>query len=258
MKLQRVIAHNLKWHRRLGLVAALGVVVLVVTGIALNHSPTLGLKDTQLRAPWLLSWYGIAPEEIEAYIADGNWYWRSGDNQLWRNDRALAQCENKLLGAVVMQQYDAVLCGNGLLLLAADGQLIETLTTATGLPSDVTAIGSAPEQLMLRTPEAVISFDPDTLAIAEPAMAEVIWIEAAPLPAGLASLAEAEAGGHISLETVLLDLHSGRLFGAFGVWVVDIIALLLLVLAITGLWSYFSLQKLKREAEAAQRARQRR
>jgi len=43
-------------------------------------------------------------------------------------------------------------------------------------------------------------------------------------------------GRQISLERFLLDAHSGRFFGKYGVYVIDIAALLLLILSITGIW----------------------
>ena len=50
--------------------------------------------------------------------------------------------------------------------------------------------------------------------------------------------------GHgLPLERVLLDLHSGRILGKWGVWLIDVVAILLFVLAITGSWMWF--QRLK-------------
>ncbi|MBL1432554.1 MAG: hypothetical protein COB94_003805 [Gammaproteobacteria bacterium] len=40
----------------------------------------------------------------------------------------------------------------------------------------------------------------------------------------------------ISWERMLLDLHSGRVFGRYGIYVMDFAAIGLLVLSCTGLW----------------------
>ncbi|MCB2385418.1 PepSY-associated TM helix domain-containing protein [Thalassolituus alkanivorans] len=56
------------------------------------------------------------------------------------------------------------------------------------------------------------------------------------LPAELA----AARNESISWQRVLLDLHSGRWFGSWGVWVVDVAALILLFLALSGAWIWFS------------------
>lgn len=43
-------------------------------------------------------------------------------------------------------------------------------------------------------------------------------------------------GEGIPLYRVLLDLHSGRLFGTLGVWIVDAAAVAMLFLTMTGVW----------------------
>jgi uncharacterized iron-regulated membrane protein len=49
-------------------------------------------------------------------------------------------------------------------------------------------------------------------------------------------LRSAWRGTGLSLERVLLDLHSGRILGEAGVWLVDAAALLFLLLAGSGVW----------------------
>jgi len=51
-------------------------------------------------------------------------------------------------------------------------------------------------------------------------------------------LMQAYRGSGLSLERVILDLHSGRIVGQWGVYVVDGAALLFLALVITGLWMW--------------------
>jgi len=59
---------------------------------------------------------------------------------------------------------------------------------------------------------------------------------ATPLPKPLQEKLKAQASGpSVSLETVILDLHSGRFFGQFGVLFIDLIGLLVCFLSITGL-----------------------
>ena len=47
----------------------------------------------------------------------------------------------------------------------------------------------------------------------------------------------------LTLERVLLDLHSGRIMGAVGPWIMDAAAILLLVLALTGIWMWTALRR---------------
>ncbi|UJF20979.1 PepSY domain-containing protein [Shewanella sp. OMA3-2] len=41
---------------------------------------------------------------------------------------------------------------------------------------------------------------------------------------------------HLSWERVILDLHSGRVFGPLAIWLWDIFALALLLVACSGVW----------------------
>lgn len=66
----RVIRPSLRgfyrWHRRVGMAAALFVVLLTVTGIVLNHNAALKLHTVHLQSGWLHSWYGLPdPKETE-------------------------------------------------------------------------------------------------------------------------------------------------------------------------------------------------
>lgn len=62
----RVIKGSLRpwyrWHRRIGITAAVFVVILSVTGIILNHNVTLGIDKNFITNEWLLEWYGYDSE----------------------------------------------------------------------------------------------------------------------------------------------------------------------------------------------------
>ncbi len=45
-------------------------------------------------------------------------------------------------------------------------------------------------------------------------------------------------GNGLPLERIILDLHSGRMFGTFGEYVMDIVALLFIFLALSGGWMW--------------------
>ena len=60
-------------------------------------------------------------------------------------------------------------------------------------------------------------------------------------------LKEQEISSSISIETLILDLHSGRFFGSAGVLFIDIVGLLLCILSITGLWAWVNNQRYRKE-----------
>ena len=56
-------------HRWLGLGSLVFVVLLSVTGVALNHSSGLGMDESHIRWSWLLDWYGIEAPAVESSYA---------------------------------------------------------------------------------------------------------------------------------------------------------------------------------------------
>ena len=65
---------------------------------------------------------------------------------------------------------------------------------------------------------------------------DIAWSNASPPGADeLAALAKAWRGRGVTVERVLLDLHSGRIFGLVGKLVLDLIAVVMIVLSVSGL-----------------------
>ncbi|HEX9628233.1 MAG TPA: PepSY domain-containing protein [Acidiferrobacterales bacterium] len=224
------------WHRRIGLTAALFIVFLSVTGVLLNHSDTLGLDRRHAQSEGLLDWYGIdVPAPPIAFAADVDWIGQIGEH-VYFNGAPVAGRHAALKGAVAVGDYRLALVGDRLLVLDGSGARIETLGPEHGLPAPAEAIGLAEGRPVLRTDRARLRGDAD-LARWRPTRADPVWSAAATPPAALrAAMIRHYRGQGLSWERVLLDLHSGRLFGRWGPWLMDLAALAFLVLAATGTW----------------------
>ena len=227
------------WHRYFGLAAAAFVLLLAVTGLLLNHGDELHLDQREVRADWLLNWYGLtAPEVTAAYPAGGHWISQAGERIYW-DTRALPGLRAPLRGALATEAGVLAAAGGHMLLLTPEGELIEELGAAQGAPTDVEALGLLEGRAAARTAEGVYLGDAELFTWETHEGAGVEWAAAAPPPADLREeLARAHRGAGLSMERVLLDLHSGRLFGAYGVMLMDAAALLMLLLAVTGVWHW--------------------
>ena len=77
----------------------------------------------------------------------------------------------------------------------------------------------------------------DDLQWQESIVTNTQWMAPVTPPSILFSALAAEyRGAGLSVERLLLDLHSGRIGGALGVWIVDATGILVLILAASGLW----------------------
>jgi len=243
VKSSNSIKTNIIWHRRLGLSVFLLLIFLAISGFALNHSPALKLNKISLSSNWLLSWYGLEKPPIKGFKLDDKWFYKDGSNLLYADKQAVAACSAPLLSVAKSSNTLYVLCADTLHLLTENGQLLESFSQLDGLPVDAQAISAVDNILYLVTDASVLEFNPESLALnpapaIDPASLNAITDQLA-VPESLEQQLE-DSGPSISLETVILDLHSGRFFGQFGVLVIDIVGLLICILSITGLLAWIN------------------
>lgn len=228
-----------RWHRRLGVLAALFVIVLAFTGFALNHASALQLDRLVIRSPQVLSWYGIdLPERIDGFALNGRWLSRVADG-LFLDDRQVATCRSELVGAIAFDDQLAVACQRELLLFTAEGLLVDRIDPTYRLPVPVQALGLAQGRLVLRVRDRLLRVLPEAPEFIPLESDAVAWSRPEPLPGSLVeTLAPFAAGDDLTLERLVLDLHSGRLLGIRGVWLMDAVAVAMVVLALTGLMAW--------------------
>jgi len=245
VSLRNSLIFSVRWHRRIGLLCALLVLLLSVTGILLNHTASLKLSSIKIHSSIIASLYGLPTPEPSSLAIKGQWVSHDGIQQLYLQDKTIAQCTAPLLGAALHQGLLHILCQDELLLLSQDGELLEIITPVLGLPSDLRALTLHNSQLLLKTATGALSADLNTLQWLPSNETQVQWPTPQAVPKQLSQAVNTEAPA-MDLEQLLLDLHSGRLFGSVGVFVMDMAAILLIVLSITGFVAWYSSKQLRK------------
>jgi hypothetical protein len=246
------------WHRYIGLATALFVVVLSVTGLALNHTDALQLDSRHIESDTLLDWYGIhAPDMIVSYRTEMHAISQLG-NRLYWNLQLVPVTGGVLAGAVGYAGLIVVGLDSGLLLFTLEGELIEQLGAAAGVPPGIQAVGTdRAGKLVIKTAAGNYRTDENFIEWKDGPDSETTWATATPPEQDLAqALRSAWRGSGLSLERVLLDLHSGRIMGEAGVWLVDAAALLFLLLAASGVWLWGRRRASARAHERSIKARE--
>lgn len=229
-------------HRSFGAGAAVFVIFMVLSGLIINHSNGLGLDQRHVSQSFLLSWYGLdGPEHIHSFKVDSDWISFAG-SQLYLNGDSVSTLANGV-GAVAGSGMLIAAGGEELLLLGRDGILIERIPWGSHGTGSIESIGQLENGLVvIKTNNRLWSADADLLnwqqvkdTITSPA-----WSHSEPAPEALRlAITQQYRGGGLSLEQLLLDLHSGRVFGSIGVLVYDLLALAIGFLAISGLLLWF-------------------
>lgn len=227
-----------RWHAKIGAAAALFLLFLVFTGLALNHGDWLKLDLREVTSPWLMRWYGIhAVAPTHGYVLGSTHFAWSGDK--WAlGDRKLPGNGGRPVGAVEAAGINYIATSVTLYLYQPDGQLVDKLERQSLPGSPIVALGKAGSRIVLRTPSGVFATS-DGLNWEKGDTAGVTWSSPQTLSEEVKRrLADILEPG-LPVQRVLLDVHSGRIFGRYGPFFVDLLGLALLTLGMSGVWIYW-------------------
>lgn len=236
------------WHQRIGIVAAFLVLLLSVTGIALNHAETLDLHRKQARAGWIMDWYGIGGVEGPISAAEARGLWVAlADSHVFAAGRRIGDTDSaSFAGAAAAGNVVVAGGGDRLFVLTPAGDLIETLDE-TVLPGAVTRIGIAGERIAVETVGGATFVVDAAVTAWRKSEGPFIWSAVAELPAQeRIALDDAMRGEGLPLYRVILDIHSGRFFSRAGPLAMDLAALALIALSGTGLWTWMKRRRKRR------------
>ena len=196
-------------HRWAGTSLVVFVVFLAATGIVLNHAVDFGLDRKYVSSPWILDAYGMN--------APGSY-----------------------AGKVALGSFVVVGDGRRVHVLLTSGELVETIDLGAALPGDIERVGRAADLAVLQSSGRLFRSDADVStfqAWTDGAAADIDWsAEIARNAAGLEALQQEWRGQGVTVERVLLDLHSGRILAAPGRLLLDIVAIGMILLGISGLF----------------------
>ena len=229
-----------KWHRKIGITAAFFVMLLVITGLLLNHTDKLNLQSIFVKSDMLLDWYHIQPKgKASGFMINKHWVSQI-NSRIYFDQRELADHIDNLIGVVELNDEFVVALDGSLLILTLSGELVEGLAGAEGVPAGIKSIGLSEEgELVIRAAHGDYLADLDATEWQEEEGLTVNWSEAQEIPKDLYDqLLILYRGKGLPLERVILDIHSGRILGYAGVLLVDFMAILFLLLAMSGVWMW--------------------
>lgn len=212
-----------------------------MTGWLLNHTENLNLGNHHVTAAPVLQWYGIDAPRVDAgYRLPGPDWLVQAAGQLFLNEYRITAESGKLIGAVVVKPPGMIAAAfpETVYLFTPQGELIEKLDRSDGIPRQLRRLGlSSSGTVVVQSVRGRFEADPQVNRWSEFSGGPVHWARSETPPDELRHRIAHEARHHmLTWERLLLDLHSGRLFGRGGVVVFDVAAFLLIVLGVTGLY----------------------
>ncbi len=226
------------WHKRLGLSALVVVLLLSITGILLNHTDGLKLNQVQIHQAWLNDWYGIdIPQVSQGISLNRQWFIQVGKS-VYFNQTQLT--EGELQGAWKTPFGFLLALKSRALLTTDQGEAIDWLN----YPDNRTLqrLEFDKHTLYFRMNDgAVWQVNTDwtrlTPVASEPKSLNRVALT--PVPDNVKKpLQNALYRQGLSLERLILDIHSGRFFGSYGHWVMDGFAIIFIIISLSGFWIY--------------------
>ena len=229
------------WHRRVGLVAIILVVILAITGIMLNHTERLQLDSRYVSNSLLLSWYGIEPEGEPVSYQAGDHVITAWDNRLFFDGRIVTSLQQQVHGAMAGEQFIVVALDSAIILLTPGGEFIEQVSTSISF-TNIQRLGMKYDRPVIETSDPLYYIADEHILDWDVITPEgIVWSQAHDLTGQeREALLTSYRGKGLELERVILDLHSGRIFGEYGVYLMDAAAIALLWLSFSGLWVWSS------------------
>lgn len=186
-----------------------------------------------------MHWYGLkAPNKVISFNS-GTQHVTQIEQGLYLDELEIGNVDETLIGVLKKGQLFILAFANKLILFSEGGEKIESIEAHHDLPVPILKVGYDQNKICLRS-EKDYYFDLDALsfqAIENPIAPK--WSDSAVMPKHLKDKLFENFQGHISLQKLILDLHSGKVLGALSVYFLDLVGIACLILTTSGLWLYF-------------------
>ena len=225
-------------HRRVGVVASLWLLMVAITGLLLQHSDHLNLRQKKMNWPWALKLYGLPVDSWgPAYAVGGDTVVQRGNRVAWGEHVINSLPSDVLRGAFILpapRQGVALVFESEIWQFDENFKPVDRQLQVDGLPVPLQKVALVGDRLHIESQNKAWSSPWPNLELWTPDEAKVVYMK--PLNFQPKGVLEPEG---LAWERVLLDLHAGRWLGIGGTWGSDLSALALIYLIASGLWLNF-------------------
>jgi PepSY-associated TM region len=239
-KSKKAIRLSYLWHRRIGVLLSIPILVLAITGLILNNSKLFKLDKIYITNQAILSWYGMTPKSQPKTIQVNDLWVTELDGIAYVNDNVIAEDVTDLTGAgnfektIVFSTTDAIF-----LIYKKSKRLIEKLGSEALPPGKILTCLTINDRLHIDTTSGQFSFNSDLTEFYPEDRSALPSPKFSQLPKQIyEKILEDWRGRGLSLWRILLDIHDGTFFGKIGSWLADISAVAIVLLVFSGIFNW--------------------
>lgn len=225
-------------HRWLGVAAVFFVMLLSITGVALNHSSDWGLDRHYVDWDWAMASLGLrVPTHSVSFADRGHRVTQLGERAYF-DASEIDHAVESLTGLVVLEPFAVIATADAILLVTVDGTLVQRLDVSAELPVPVRRVGRIDARPVLESDGSYFIGDVDVTAFAPWVDADrsaVTWsVASSPSRSEFESIQDLYRSRSLTLERLLLEIHSGRIIAGAGPLLLDLVAGGLVLLSVSG------------------------
>jgi hypothetical protein len=224
-----------KWHRWLGLTAAIPVLWIALSGLMLNHAARLGFDDRMVTSGWILRHYNQIPEGKPYAFVVGDRIITGWSGELFLDQKFLP-LQGEPVGAAAFKGQLIIATPEKIAIFDGSDDLLLELDDLSLPGTPIQGVEVVDDQLLLKAANQTFVLSDDFFS-AEKATREIISVSPKELLAAdeeaLTKAIHNRRG--MPLSRVILDAHSGSLFGWPGWVITDLSAVCLIILTLLGL-----------------------
>ena len=233
------------WHKRAGLVAFLFMGWLGLSGVLINQSPSWGYDTDKVYWSWVMWLYSLEPVPPKTGFRAGN-HWLAVTPEGTALDGAVLTPPIRTPLGMVASKADSqtllfIASPAGVSVVTPEGDRFDQMGPSVLPVSDVRRIGTLdgqPGSVVIQDLDAYVSTDAG-LSWSQTSPLDVSWSGDVDLPPAQREQLLPLSRPFVTLEHVLVDAHSGAIFGRGGVYVVNTIGVLAIWLAASGVWMWW-------------------
>lgn len=242
----------IKQHKFVGVLLSLWLLLMVLTGILLNHTNDFKLDQIPIQSKFLLSFYGVSPPSSgHTYKIDSHRSLHQFGETLFFNEKkmngvplikeTMLICKNENMVIIYWPDYFA--------LFTLDGELIESKNIETNL--NAKQIGTDVNgQFYLKAKGTLYEIDSDALNYTASHMieSEINWAETEPLSEDRIDLFSQHISyDGLTYERLIIDIHNGNILGGFSKYIVDLLSILFMLLIFSGVYIWYKKISIKKK-----------
>jgi hypothetical protein len=238
-----------EWHKRAGLFAFLFMGWLGLSGVLINQSPSWGYDTDRIYWSPVMWLYSLKPEPPRSgWNADGHWLALTPEGTVL-DARPVVPPVKLPLGLVAAGTAEQPLLfvanAEAIAVVTLDGARYDELRAPILPVSAIRRVGKVAGvagSLAVQDLDAYQSLDGgNSWTPVDPAKVE--WSAEVELPDAERERLLPFSRPYVTLEHILVDAHSGAIFGRGGVYVINTVGIAAIWLAISGVWMWWRTQR---------------